>query len=213
VGFGKLIGAFEDLEESIRFPGRFTFRKHTVAAHSFRVTQYAQILGEIESANGAVIDWKSLYEKALNHDVAEAWAGDLRTDVKYAKPEMKKIYSQIEEMMVGSFVENEIPAEFQAIWLKKLSEGKDDTLEGKILSVTDKMDQLFESLSEIRLGNRHEVFIKVYKDALRFIKGVDLVSVRYFIEVILAEILEDEVLNSQINLKAITYDVLREKTR
>lgn len=72
-----------------RAPGYFKFEEHNVAAHSFKVTQAAQMLGDIEEQAGNEIDWRSLYEKALNHDYTERFIGDIKTPVKYATPELR----------------------------------------------------------------------------------------------------------------------------
>lgn len=60
-----------NLETIVRAPGSFKFTPHTVAAHSYRVSSIAQVLGDIEEHHGVKINWKSLYEKALNHDYTE----------------------------------------------------------------------------------------------------------------------------------------------
>lgn len=60
-----------DLEKLIRLPGKFKYFEHNVAAHSFKVTKIAQYLATVEEYHGNEINWKSLYEKALNHDFAE----------------------------------------------------------------------------------------------------------------------------------------------
>ena len=53
-------------------PGYFNLRSTMWLPHSFnKVTQAAQMLGDIEEQAGNEIDWRSLYEKALNHDYTE----------------------------------------------------------------------------------------------------------------------------------------------
>ncbi|NUL20681.1 HD domain-containing protein, partial [Agrobacterium tumefaciens] len=102
-------------------------------------------LGTVEEYNGNVIDWKSLYEKALNHDFAEVFTGDIKTPVKYASRELKMLFSQVEEEMVETFIEQEIPLQYRDVYKQRLQEGKDDSLEGQILSVADKIDLLYET--------------------------------------------------------------------
>src|SRR5699024_6531379 len=124
----------------IRLQEKFKYFEHNVTAHSFKVTKIAQYLGTVEEYNGNEIDWKSLYEKALNHDFAEIFTGDIKTHVKYASGELKKLFYQVEEEMVDHFISEEIPEQYQEIYRKRLQEGKDDSLEGQILSVADKID-------------------------------------------------------------------------
>ena len=141
-------------------PGKFKYFEHNVAAHSFKVTKIAQYLATVEEYHGNSIDWKSLYEKALNHDFAEVFTGDIKTPVKYASRELKMLFSQVEEEMVDTFINEEIPKPYQDIYRKRLQEGKDDSLEGQILSVADKIDLLYETFGEIQKRNPEDLFLK-----------------------------------------------------
>ena len=61
-------------------------------------------LQHIEENNGATINWKSLYEKTINHDFAEIFIGDIKTPVKHASPELKQMLSHVEEKMMEKFI-------------------------------------------------------------------------------------------------------------
>ncbi|SUL33358.1 hydrolase [Staphylococcus aureus] len=82
---------------------------------------------------------KSLYEKALNHDFAEVFTGDIKTPVKYASSELKKLFSQVEEEMVETFIEEEIPLQYRDVYKQRLQEGKDDSLEAKYFQLLIKL--------------------------------------------------------------------------
>lgn len=207
MGVHTYFKSFSKLERINRCPGEFLFEPHNVASHSFKVAQYCQFLGEVEAKNGVEIDWKSLYEKALNHDYPEILIGDIKTPVKYASPELREMIAQVEEGMVKAFIEEEIPEDFKAIYHEKLAEGKDGTTEGLILAVADKLDQLYESFEEIKRGNTDNVFITIYSNALKQIKEIRLHCVDYFITNVLPEIMEDE-LNSKVDIKQITEEIL-----
>lgn len=92
MGIHQYYKRLSDMEKLIRLPGKFKYFEHNVAAHSFKVTKIAQYLATVEEYNGNVIDWKSLYEKALNHDFAEVFTGDIKTPVKYASRELKMLF-------------------------------------------------------------------------------------------------------------------------
>lgn len=77
MGVHQYFKRLSDLEKLIRLPGKFKYFEHNVAAHSFKVTKIAQYLATVEEHHGNTIDWKSLYEKALNHDFAEVFTGDI----------------------------------------------------------------------------------------------------------------------------------------
>ncbi|MEH6943446.1 HD domain-containing protein [Bacillus sp. JJ722] len=195
------------LERIERCPGEFMFERHTVASHSFKVAQYAQFLGTVEELNGTTIDWKLLYEKALNHDYPEIFIGDIKSPVKYWTPELRTMLQKVEEGMTAKFIETEFPEEFQAIYHEKLKEGKDDTVEGKILAVADKVDQIYEAFTEIQRGNAEPVFVDIYRDSVIAIKDIDLKCVDYFLEHVLTEMV-DEDLVSTVNVRKITKEAL-----
>ena len=195
------------LERIYRFPGEFVFERHNVASHSFKVAQIAQFLGEIEASHGVQIDWKTLYEKAINHDVGEIFVGDIKTPVKYWSPELREMIAHVEENMIQTFIEQEFPEEFQEMFAEKFKEGKDDSVEGKILAVSDKIDQLYECFEELQRGNHGEIIIEAYKQALIKIKEVPLHSVDYFLDFVLPDMLNDKI-NSIIDIRKITEEIL-----
>ena len=150
MGMHQYIKSLSDLENIIRCPGKFKYEDHSVASHSFKVTQIAQFLGTVEEQAGQEINWRSLYEKALNHDYTELFIGDIKTPVKYATPALREMLADVEDSMMENFVKKEIPEEFQAVYLERLKEGKDSSLEGQILSVADKVELLYETFGEIK---------------------------------------------------------------
>ncbi|KXH87471.1 HD domain-containing protein [Sporosarcina sp. HYO08] len=192
MGVHQYFKSLSDLEQIIRCPGKFKYQEHSVASHSFKVTKIAQFLGTVEEEAGQKVDWRLLYEKALNHDYAELFTGDIKTPVKYASKELKRLFSEVEEEMTRKFVEKELPPEFQSIYLERFKEGKDETLEGRILSVADKIDLLYEAFGEIQKDNPEPLFIEIYEEALRTILLFqDMNCVEYFLEHILTDMLNE----------------------
>ncbi|GEP20007.1 YfbR-like 5'-deoxynucleotidase [Pediococcus argentinicus] len=193
MGIHQYLKSLSNLETIYRAPGFFKYQKHSVAEHSFKTTEIAQFLGDVEENAGNQVDWRALYEKALNHDYNERFIGDIKTPVKYATANLREMLANVESSMKDNFVKNEIPDEFQTAYERRLSEGKDDTLEGKILSVSDKVDLLYESFGEIQKGNPELVYTDIYKESLKtIVKFKDMVSVQYFLEKVLPELLEEK---------------------
>lgn len=206
----QYIKSLSDLESIIRCPGKFKYEEHSVAAHSFKVTKIAQFLGTVEEQQGNAVDWRSLYEKALNHDYSELFIGDIKTPVKYATPQLREMLGDVEESMTENFIRNEMPKEFQAIYSKRLKEGKDETLEGQILSVADKVDLLYESFGEIQKGNPENIFAEIYEESLKTIlRFSHLSSVQYFLSDILPDLLSGDFTN-QTQLQNISQRIVNE---
>lgn len=211
MGVHQYFKRLSDLEKLIRLPGKFKYFEHNVAAHSFKVTKIAQYLGTVEEYHGKQVDWKSLYEKALNHDFAEIFTGDIKTPVKYASGELKKLFSQVEEEMVDTFITEEIPEKYRDIYRQRLQEGKDDSLEGQILAVADKIDLLYETFGEIQKRNPEPLFFEIYEMSLETIMQFDhLYSVQDFIENIIPEMLTEKFI-PRSELRETTMQILNNK--
>lgn len=208
MGIHKFFMSLNDLERIIRCPGRFKFEEHNVAAHSWKVSQYALVFATIEENNGATINWKSLYEKTINHDYGEVFIGDIKTPVKHSSPELKEMIAHVEHKMVEDFITREIPEEFKAVFKERLKEGKDATIEGRLLEFADKLDQFYESLAELKRGNNDHEFINMYQQALKRILKIDLKpSVAYFRDVILNDVLNED---TTIDITKLTHEVMKE---
>lgn len=192
MGVHQYFKSLNDLEKLIRCPGKFKYQEHNVAAHSFKVTKIAQYFGTVEEHNGSDIDWKSLYEKALNHDYPEIFTGDIKTPVKYASSELNTLFREVEETMTVKFIEEEIPDKYHKEYKRRLKEGKDDSIEGQILAVADKVDLLYESFGEIQKRNPEKLFFEMYENSLITIKQYShLTCVQDFMHNILTEMLKE----------------------
>ncbi len=208
MGIHQFFRSLNDLERIIRAPGRFKYEEHNVAAHSWKVSQYAMFFATIEEESGVSINWKSLYEKTINHDFAEIFIGDIKTPVKHASPELKQMLAHVEEKMMENFILSEIPSEYQSVFFDRMKEGKDETIEGRLLEFADKLDQIYEAFAELQRGNTDPEFIKMYEVALTKILHLPLKkSVSYFREVILQDLMAEE---SVIDVKSITLKALVE---
>ncbi|MBY7738010.1 YfbR-like 5'-deoxynucleotidase [Paenibacillus polymyxa] len=207
MGIHTYFRSLNELERIIRCPGKFKFEEHSVSAHSRKVVQYAKTLADIEERNGVNIDWKKLYEITSSHDYGEIFIGDIKTPVKHSSKELRLLIQQVEEGMIEYFIEENIPEDFKAIFRKQLREGKDDSVEGLILEVADKMDQVYEAFAELQRGNTEKEFIVMYRNALVKIKNINLKCVEYFLENILPDMVKEET-PSSIDIKKITEEAL-----
>ncbi|MBX8942354.1 HD domain-containing protein [Lysinibacillus sp. K60] len=206
MGIHQFFTSLNDLERIIRCPGRFKFEEHNVAAHSWKVSQYAMFFATLEEMHGATVDWKSLYEKTINHDFAEVFIGDIKTPVKHASPELKQMLAHVEEKMMEKFIINEIPQEFQAVFFERMKEGKDHTLEGRLLEFADKLDQFYEAFAELKRGNTDKEFVYMYQSALSKLLAIPLeATVHYFRTEILKDAVKEK---THIDIQALTNEVL-----
>lgn len=209
MGMHEYIEGLSNLETLNRAPGFFKYQEHTVAAHSFKVAEIAQLLGDIEEESGQTVNWQRLYEKALNHDYTERFIGDIKTPVKYATHELRRQLAEVESRMTQNFIENEIPEFLQKRYMRRLSEGKDEMLEGQILSVADKVDLLYESFGEIQKGNPQSVYLDIFRESLStIIQFKALKSVQYFLNEVLPDLLNEQFAD-RARLVAISNELLK----
>ncbi|MBP2000596.1 putative hydrolase of HD superfamily [Paenibacillus shirakamiensis] len=207
MGIHTYFRSLNELERIIRCPGKFKFEEHSVSAHSWKVVQYAKTLADIEEAHGIQIDWKKLYEITSSHDYGEIFIGDIKTPVKHSSVQLRQLIQQVEEGMVDHFIDEHIPEDFKAIFRRQLREGKDSSVEGLILEVADKMDQVYEAFTELQRGNTEKEFVIMYRNALIKIKHIQLNCVEYFLEHILPDMMNEETL-SPIDIRRITEEAL-----
>lgn len=184
-GLANFLSYARKLANITRWNVEFLYKKSSVAEHSFFVAQIAQLIGIIEEKNGAVIDWKKLYRKALNHDIKESVTGDIPHHTKHRKEEVNQALAMIEDELVREYILSEISDEDYRRRIEEIiNEDKDDTLEGKILSAADMIDAMLECAQEIKLGNTNP-FQGKYNYWEKRLKRIDLVAVPYFLEEIL----------------------------
>lgn len=207
MGIHTYFRSLNDLERIIRTPGKFKFEEHSVSAHSWKVVQYAKTLADIEEQHGVTVDWKKLYEITSSHDYGEIFIGDIKTPVKHYSLELRSMLQKVEEGMVEHFINENIPEEFQPIFRRQLREGKDQSVEGLILEVADKMDQVYEAFAELQRGNTEKEFIVMYRYALVKIKNINLHCVQYFLEQILPDMIEEGI-RSPFDIRKITEEAL-----
>ena len=207
MGIHTYFQSLNDLERIIRCPGKFKFEEHSVAAHSWKVVQYAKTLADIEERNGVSINWKNLYEITSSHDYGEIFIGDIKTPVKHYSLELRGMLQQVEEGMVAHFIEEHIPEELQDIFRRQLREGKDQSVEGLILEVADKLDQVYEAFTELKRGNTEKEFVTMYRDALRKISRIKLHCVEYFLSQILPDLISESE-SCPVDIKLITEEAL-----
>lgn len=207
MGIHAYFRGFNEVEKIVRCPGKFKFEEHNVAAHSWKVTQYVQFFATVEEKNGVSINWKRLFDITTGHDYAERFTGDIKTPVKYATPELRAMIQHVEEAMTQKFIEEEIPEEFKEIFKVRLSEGKDNSTEGKLLALADKLDQVYEAFSELQKGNPEREYVSMYVNALTAIKNIKLTSVQYFLDYILPDMIAEEML-TKVDIRKVTEEAL-----
>jgi len=188
MSFDKYLLTVRKLNNMERWATEFMHQRTTVSEHSFFVAQIGQMLGIIEEHNGNIVNWKRLYSKLLNHDVTEAMTGDIISTTKHKNKEIKAMVERIEQELVEENLINTIDEGYRDLYRNMLLDGKDSTLEGRILTCADSIDALIECINEIKLNNC-QPFEDKYYSILKNITECDIESGKYFLESILPGLL------------------------
>lgn len=172
-----------------RWSTDFMHQRTTVSEHSFYVAQVGQMMALIEEENGNTIDWSKLFRKLLNHDVVEALTGDIISTVKHNNVQLRDMLNLLEREVAEENLLASMEEPYKAIYRDILLDGKDDTIEGKILKCADYIDAIMECIGEVRLNN-HEPFVNKYHSIMEKLMESDLISAKYFTDAILPELVK-----------------------
>lgn len=189
MGLNNYLLTVRKLNNMGRWSTDFMHRRTTVSEHSFFVAQIGQMMALIEEENGNAVDWNRLFKKLLNHDVVEALTGDIISTVKHKNEQLREMLSLLEVEVAEESLLSSIDEPYKSIYRKILFDGKDDTLEGKILRSADYFDAIMECVGEVRLNNLVP-FVSKYFSILEKLKEIDLASTKYFIDSILPELVK-----------------------
>lgn len=184
MGLDNYLSTVRKLNNMGRWATEFMHQRSTVSEHSFFVAQIGQMLAFIEENCGNKVDWQRLFYKLLNHDVVESMTGDIISTTKHKNSEILKMVDAIEKELVEECIIGLLEQPFKETYRKILFDGKDDTIEGKILKYADNIDALIECINEIKLNNCNP-FVDKYMSLKEKLEKSDLVSVRYFLDNIL----------------------------
>lgn len=172
-----------------RWSTDFMHQRTTVSEHSFYVAQVGQMMALIEEENGNTVDWGRLFKLLLNHDVVEAITGDIISTVKHKNEQLGDMLDLLEKEVAEENLLESMEEPYKKKYREILLDGKDDTLEGKILRCADHFDALMECIGEVKLSNL-DPFVEKYHAIKENLLESELASAKYFVDKILPELIK-----------------------
>lgn len=160
------------------------------AIHSFRVSAINLFLGALEKFKfNKKVDFYGLIMKPLFHDLQEIEIGDIIMPIKYSTPEMKKTIHFLEDEaakeMVASLSEESVRKALE----KHFINAKDDTLEGFLTDLSDKLDSLLFCVTKMNAGSI--IFKESYKINLQIMQNqYTEESFKFFLAYILYDLIK-----------------------
>jgi len=156
-----------------------SFRTENVSEHSLEVAIIAHALAEIGVIYfGRTYNPSDIALKAIYHDVAEIFTGDLPSPIKYHTEEMKKSYKKIESEAEINLL-SKLPEELRKAYEKLIL--KDENPQAcEIIKAADKLCAYIKCLEEIKSGNCE--FSKAEEDIKKVLDTIGLDELKYFME-------------------------------
>ena len=184
--------SFFSLMSRMRYIKRWQLSKNSedenLESHSFEVAVISHALAVIknEKFKGHVDENKAAVW-GLFHDVLEIITGDAPTPVKYFDPEMKKMYTKLEQKasneMLEKIEDEGIRERYSEIITSSADSevvSEDDEELRSIVKSADNLSALIKCLRERRNGNND--FDRAYYQILDKVKSNENPEVKYFVE-------------------------------
>jgi len=183
---GTLLLELRKTENIRRYQTRKMLFPRTVGEHTTSVAHFAFVLAQWQERKfGTPVKWEELYGRVLFHDAPETQTGDILAPTKNYTPELK---AELKKAETGLYQENYsplIPESWRKDMRRFMINGKDDSIEGRILEAADLLDVVFEMQTELSYLNEglllNSDFVGILQLALRKLTEIDLPSVRYFL--------------------------------
>ncbi|MFA6947353.1 MAG: 5'-deoxynucleotidase [Eubacteriales bacterium] len=150
--------------------------EETLSRHSMECAVLTHALAVVGNRiYGRSYDAAALALRALYHDAAEVFTGDLPTPTKYFSPQMRRSYADIEKSAVCSLL-SQLPEELRGDFEPLLADADGDG--AKIIKAADKLCALIKCADELKSGNAE--FRRAYDTTEASLLAMDMDEVRYF---------------------------------
>jgi putative hydrolase of HD superfamily len=169
-----------------RYHHMHLFKRRSVAEHSWYVSQLAYALARWENTKfkDIKVNMEKVLTLATTHDNNEVYTGDVISTLKVLSPTLKEELSSVEEKLVWTKILPMLPVSWRSDFFEMFKEIRDkESHEAKLVKVADILDRVFESMEEIKLGNKEHMlnvlssdvdtlfgFSKKYKSVAYFMK-------------------------------------------
>lgn len=151
-----------------------------IQEHSLQVAIIAHGLAVIRNKKfNGTLNPERVVTLAVFHEVEEVITGDLATPIKYFNPEIKKAFSNIEEVAkrkLFNMLPHALQEEYEYIFFKKDS----DLEHWKVVKAADKICAYIKCLEELKAGNQE--FSKAKSAIEKEIEKFNLPEVKYFMD-------------------------------
>ena len=184
---GESDNSFFSLASRMRYVKRWSLYKNSedenLEEHSFEVAVIAHALAVIKNKKfGGEVDENKVAVFGMFHDILEVVTGDAPTPTKHFDPNMKKMYTKLEdkvsEEMLSKIKDEDIRESYRDLILP--GDGEEEKEIKEIVKAADHISALIKCLREKANGNRD--FDKVYERLKKKVNSIDRPEVEYFVD-------------------------------
>lgn len=170
-----------------RWKGKTNLIHDDDTTHTFRATAIAIFNTVLENKKyGNNMDLLSVAAKTLLHDLVEQRTGDVLGPVKKSSPEIKEAFEKYEKKVSQEMIEF-LPDFIKDKFIDYMVNAKDETPEGEMVHIVDKIDALLKSNEERKINPRE--YEREYVEMLKYIQeNFEQKSVVFFLAYILHDL-------------------------
>lgn len=189
-GVRQLLDHILNLDLIERWGGSFNLIPDNDATHSFRVAAMSLFNGLLETERFGRKDIRlyRLLGKALMHDIVEGVSGDVASPIKKSSAVVREAFEHYERQLARDIVHS-LPSIFHEELTDFLVHSKDDTYEGQLVDIADKIDALIKSNLEMR--NNPHYADKYYQQLVHIQHRYENPCVIFFLAYILHDLTYD----------------------
>lgn len=199
--FGNHLEEVRGLMEIYRYQGKIMNCRRSVAEHSWFVAKVAHglALWEKHKFGNKDIDIEKVLFLAINHDIVEAYTGDILSTTKSMSEKLRSGLKAVEETCFKENILTTIPKSWGKPYMEVHDEmGTLSSIEAQLVKAGDLFDRVFECMEEIDRGNKKPFEQIIIGDLMR-LSEMDLMSVNYFLRYSIRDIGADRYISEETN--------------
>lgn len=182
--YGNHLEEVRGLMDIYRYQGKVMNCRRSVAEHSWFVSKVAHGLAywEKHKFGNKDVDIEKVLFLAINHDVVEAYTGDILSTTKSMSENLRQGLKAAEEICFKENILTLLPQSWGKSYMEVHTEMSNlSTIEAQLVKAADLIDRLFECIEEIDRGNKKPFEQIIIGDLIR-LSEMNLMSVNYFLK-------------------------------
>lgn len=198
--FGNHLDEVRGLMEIYRYQGKIMNCRRSVAEHSWFVAKVAHGLAfwEKNKFGNEDVDIEKVLFLAINHDVVEAYTGDVLSTTKSMSKKLRYGLIDAEETCFRENILTTLPQSWGESYMEIHDEMSTlSTIEAKLVKAGDLFDRVFECMEEIDRCNK-KPFEQIIVSDIKRLFGMNLISVNYFLKYSIQDIDADKYIPKEI---------------